>query len=72
MTTTLAGPTTLAQPYTHGSARPSRWQQWRADRAARRYQEEKRRHDLAVHDDQYLDRSRTELSPTVVAMMRQR
>ena len=72
MTTTTAGPATLARARTDGSARTSRRQQRRADRAARRYQEQKRRHDLAVHDDRYLDHSGPAFSSITVAMVWQR
>ena len=69
MTTTLAGTAPRARSRSAAPAPTSAWQRRRADRAARRYQEEKRRHDREIHDDRYLDRPALVLSPTDVAAM---
>jgi hypothetical protein len=69
MTTTFAGPARLVRSGSDAPALSSRRQSRRAERAARRYQEEKRRHDRAILDDRYLDRSGFELSSTDFAAM---
>jgi hypothetical protein len=56
MTTTVAGRTVVARPRTETTtASPSRLQQWRARRAERSFQAQKRRHDREDHSDRYLD-----------------
>jgi hypothetical protein len=44
-------------------------QQRGAERAARRYRRQKSRHDHAVHDDRYLDRSGFAITPTAAAFV---
>ena len=72
MSTSLAGRTGIASPRTKDSARIHRDRRRRTKGAARRHQKEQRRHDLAAHDDGYLDRSGIALRPTVLAFIWQR
>ena len=72
MSTSLAGRTGIAPPRTQDSTRTHRNQRRRTERAERRHQKKQRRHDLAVHDDGYLDRSGIALRPTVLAFLWQR
>ncbi len=72
MSTSLAGRTGIASPRTQDSARIHRDQRRRTERAERRHQKQQRRHDLAAHDDRYLDRSGIALPPTVLAFIWQR
>jgi hypothetical protein len=69
MTTTPAVPAPHGRSTRDASGVGNRLLRRRAARASRRDHEQERRHDRAVHDDRYLDRTGIELSPADVAAL---